>query len=97
MSISSEKELKEKVKISIKYLVNLKDKTGKSEEEVSFPGGTTLSDVAEWLKINYGISLPDPQIMTILNGRGWGQLPGKLSTELKDGDIICLFPPISGG
>jgi len=97
MDTVTDKKLKEKVKVKIKYLVSLKDRTGKSEEEVSFPIGSTLSDMEEWLNKNYGISLPDPLIMTILNGRGWTQLPEKLATELKGGDIISLFPPISGG
>jgi molybdopterin converting factor small subunit len=35
--------------------------------------------------------------MAILNGRGWEQLPLKLRTEIQDGDVICLFPPIAGG
>jgi len=85
------------VKIVIKYLVTVKSMTGHSNEEVSFPGGSKLQDVVDWLNKSYSISLPDPRIMAILNGKGWEQLPLKLSTELKQGDIICLFPPIAGG
>jgi len=56
-----------------------------------------LWDVAEWLNQRYALSLPDPQVMVTLNGRGWEQLPAKLSTEIREGDVICLFPPIAGG
>ena len=38
-----------------------------------------------------------PQVIAILNGRGWEQYPSKLSTEIKGGDIICLFPVVAGG
>lgn len=83
--------------IKIKYLAGIREKTGIQEENVSFPIGSTLHAVSEWLETRYGLSVPNPRLMAILNGRGWGQYPDKHSTELKEGDIICLFPPISGG
>lgn len=83
--------------IWIKYLVTLRDRTGKRQEQVSFPQESTLQDVAEWLKQQYAFSLPNPQIIAILNGKGWGQFPQKLATPIQDGDVVCLFPPISGG
>jgi MoaD family protein len=89
--------MKANVKIQIKYLAALRDRTGRRQEEVSFPPGATLQDVAEWLNQCYALSLPSPQAMATLNGRGWEQFPSKLSTEIKEGDIICLFPPIAGG
>ena len=85
------------VNIQIKYLVTLRERTGKRQEQVSFPQGSTLQNVAEWLNEQYALSLPDPQIMAILNGRGWEQYSQKWSTEIQEGDAICLFPPISGG
>ena len=84
-------------KVQIKYLAALRDRTGRKREEVSFPSGATLGDVAEWLNQHYALSLPNPQVMATLNGRGWEQFPLKLSTEIKEGDIISLFPPIAGG
>jgi MoaD family protein len=84
-------------KVQIKYLAALRDRTGRKRQEVSFPSGATLRDVAEWLNQHYALSLPNPQVMATLNGRGWEQFPLKLSTEIKEGDIISLFPPIAGG
>jgi MoaD family protein len=84
-------------KVQIKYLAALRDRTGRKREEVSFPSGTTLRDVAKWLNQHYALSLPNPQVMATLNGQGWEQFPLKLATEIKEGDIICLFPPIAGG
>jgi MoaD family protein len=86
-----------KVRAQIKYLSVLRDRTGRRQEEASFPVSATLRDVAEWLNEQYDLSLPNPQVMAILNGKGWEQLPLKLSTEIKEGDVICLFPPIAGG
>jgi molybdopterin converting factor small subunit len=85
------------VKIQIKYMVNLRERVGRQQEEVSFPPGSTLQDVAAWLNTRYDFALPHPRIMAILNGRGWDQLPSKWATQVQEGDIICLFPPISGG
>ncbi len=85
------------VKVLIKYLSTLRDRTGCREEEVSFPPGTTLQDVVTWLNERYGLSLPDPQVMATLNGKGWEQFPLKLSTPVKEGDVILLFSPIAGG
>lgn len=85
------------VKILLKYLVSLRDRIGRREEEVSFPAGSVLKDVADWLEKEYALKLPDQKIMAILNGKGWNQFPQKLLTEIKNGDKICLLPPISGG
>jgi MoaD family protein len=85
------------VKVRIKYLAALRDRTGCRQEEVSFPPGATLQDVVEWLNQRYALSLPNPQVMATLNGRGWEQFPSKLFTEIKEGAVICLFPPIAGG
>jgi molybdopterin converting factor small subunit len=87
----------DQVNIMIKYLAGIREKTGVQEERVSFPSRSTLNDVADWVLNRYGLTVPNPRLMAILNGRGWGQYPEKLSTELKEGDTICLFPPISGG
>jgi MoaD family protein len=89
--------MKANVKVQIKYLAVLRDRTGRRQEMVSFPPDATLQDVAGWLNQRYALSLPNPQVMATLNGRGWEQFPARLSTEIKEGDVICLFPPIAGG
>ena len=85
------------MRFTIKYLVSVRDKTGKREEELDFPEGAMLKDVCKWLLESYGLKLPDPALMSTLNGRGWNQCPEKLYTRLQDGDRICIFSPISGG
>jgi len=83
--------------IQIKYLVTLRDVTGKRQERVSLPPESTLRDVAAWLDERYAISLPAPQIIAMLNGTVWELYPQKWSTEIHEDDEICLFPPVSGG
>ena len=36
-------------------------------------------------------------IRILVNGRHYSQLPGKLNTQLHEGDDISLFPPLAGG
>lgn len=87
----------EYINIRFKYLSSIRDKTGRQGEEVRFSKGANLGDVETWLKARYSLSLQDPQIMLTLNGKGWNQHPHKLSTELTEGDMIFIFPVISGG
>ncbi len=84
-------------RIQIKYMVSLREQAGRREEEVDFPPGATLGDLVAWLRAERDVALPDPQIMTTLNGKGWEQFSQKLDTELKSGDVVCLFPLLSGG
>ncbi len=85
------------IDVFIKYFAIPRDQAEKSRESISFPLGSTLQDVADWLDSHYEFSLPDPQIMTLLNGRGWTQYPMQFATQIHDGDEICLFPLIGGG
>jgi len=93
----SDTDVKSRVRIRLKYLVSVRDKTGRGEEEAELPAGSTLGHLAEWLQTRYGLEVPSPHVMAVLNGRGWGQLPQKLDTPLKDGDAVSIFPPIAGG
>ena len=86
-----------RITVQVKYLVSLADKTGKRAEDVALEEDSTLEDFAGWLRREREIALPDPSILTVLNGKGWNQYPDKLHTRLNPGDTILLFPPISGG
>jgi molybdopterin converting factor small subunit len=83
--------------VKVKYMVTVREKTGRAEEDVLLERGSTLKDLADRLNTRYGLSLPNPRITAVLNGKGWEQYSEKLATELKDGDKILLFPPLSAG
>ena len=85
------------IAVGVKYLVSLADKVGCKKETVRLPKGAVLADLAAWLGNHHGLKVPDPSIIAVLNGRGWLQLPSKLETKLSNGDLVLLFPPISGG
>jgi len=87
----------ETVNVTIKYLVNFYEKTGKKLDEVTFPLGADLHSAAAWLKEQYGLIVPAKGVLNLLNGHGWNQYPEGMDKKLCDGDTIILMPSISGG
>jgi molybdopterin converting factor small subunit len=85
------------IKVRIRYLSAVREKTAKRQDELAVTAGTTLSWVSEWLKEEYGLEVPGPALMSTINGYGWSQVPGGLAAELHEGDEIALFPLLSGG
>ena len=85
------------LKVRVKYLSALRDTTHRRLDELDLPADSRLSDVAQWLARTYRLTVPGPQLLATLNGRGWPQLPDGPATLLADGDEIALFPLVSGG
>jgi molybdopterin converting factor small subunit len=87
----------EAVRVRIRYLSAVREKTGTRVDEMAFPAGSRLSAVSQWLASRYGLAVPGPALMTTINGYGWNQTANGLDTELHEGDEIALFPLLSGG
>jgi molybdopterin converting factor small subunit len=87
----------EKIEITIKYLVNFIDKTGKKLEKVAFEKGADLTAVSEWLLNTYKIQVPGEDVMCLLNGHSWNQYTEGANRELENGDVILIMPLIMGG
>jgi molybdopterin converting factor small subunit len=86
------------INVRIRYLSAIREKTGgRRQDDVSLPAGSTLASVADWLRNRYDITMPGPALMSTINGYGWNQVPGGLSSQLREGDEIALFPLLSGG
>jgi molybdopterin converting factor small subunit len=85
------------VTVRVRYLSAVRERTGTRADDLHLPPGSTLAAVADWLKLRYGIAMPDPSLMSTLNGYGWNQVPQGLATEMHDGDEVALFPLLSGG
>jgi len=84
-------------KVLIRYMVNLRERTGKRQEELTFSAGSTLQNVIDRLNDRYDLALPDGSTMIIVNGKGWKQLANGLQQKLAGGDRVSLFPPLLGG
>lgn len=90
------------MKVYVKYLLWLAQKAGTSEEVVEIPENITIANLLEKLaKTRQGVS---KVLEEVLQGRSEiivlhnSKTPSQgLSTILKDGDVVALMPPVSGG
>ncbi len=91
--------------IIAKFFANFREVTGKEQESVEGVG--SVSSLLDELVRRFGDKLAKqlyPQgtrellgtVNILVNGRGIRFLRG-LSTSLKDGDVVAIFPPVSGG
>jgi len=84
-------------RVLVKYLGTIRDKVEKGEEKYELVDGSTLCELAGKIEESHALSLLDQAVMVTLNGQGIRQLPNGLETSLKEGDVVLLFPPVSGG
>lgn len=95
------------MKISVRFFTNLREITGRREETLSFPDNedVTLDRVVRLLTDEYGKDFVDYVYDLKTHGiKGFLQflINGKnavdgLMTQLCDGDVLAILPPVGGG
>ena len=75
--------------ITVRYFASLKEKTGRSEDQVSFEDNTTVRDV--WFKANQNQPLPESVLAAV------NMQYVSLDETVQDGDEVAFFPPVTGG
>lgn len=80
------------MKVKIRYYAYFKEFTGKEEELLEVPEGVTLAEVRDYVKSLYDKFSRQEQVMAALNGSF-----KPLDAEVHEGDLVSLFPPVSGG
>jgi molybdopterin synthase sulfur carrier subunit len=83
--------------VRILYFAWIRERVGKSEEEVELPGSvTTVGDLMNWLKKRgegYAYAFDNPKVVrTAIN-----KVHVSPSTEIKDAHEIAFFPQMTGG
>ncbi len=88
------------VRITVRYFARYRSLVGKSEEELEIPEGATVRELIEVLKERHPVlkdevfaeedDLADVNVSR--NGRYV-----RFDEVLQDGDVVALFPPVSGG
>jgi molybdopterin synthase sulfur carrier subunit len=75
--------------IKVRYFASLKESVGRSEDNLTFAGFSTVNEV--WNRANPGRPLPD-NILAAVN-----MDYVELDSNVKDGDEVAFFPPVTGG
>lgn len=91
--------------ITVKFFASFREATGKEKEiiERAADVASLLEELTRRFGDKLGRLLYEPgtkklrdTVNILVNGRGINLLSG-LQTELRDGDVVAIFPPVSGG
>lgn len=95
------------MKISVRFFTSLREITGNREETLSFPQGekVTLDMVLRTLADKHGKDFVEYVydqkthevrgfLQFLINGKS---AASGLRTELDDGDVLAILPPVGGG
>jgi molybdopterin synthase sulfur carrier subunit len=97
------------VQVKVRFFTNLREIVDKREEILSFASEekVTVDLVLKTLAKKYGTpfkeyvytgntELPKGFLQFLINGKSTSALNGP-QTELKDGDVLAILPPVGGG
>ena len=97
------------MEIKVRFFTSLREIVNKREEALSFAIGekVTIAAILKALTKKYGTPFidyvydkktnhPKKFLQFLINGNSTSTLSG-LETELKDGDILAILPPVGGG
>ena len=75
--------------VHVKYFASLRDRLGRSGDQVPVVGTTTVADI--WATLWPEIALP-PNTLAAVNMEY-----ASLQQRVRDGDEVAFFPPVTGG
>jgi MoaD family protein len=97
------------LQVSIRFFTSLREIVGKKEENLKFSQGeiVTVDTVLKMLRQRYGKRFVEYVydrktgevkgfLQFLVNGKSAATLNG-LQTELEDGDVLAILPPVGGG
>ena len=95
------------IKVKVHTILTLQEVIGQRETELDLPQGTSLKGLLSHMVGAWGERLSErlfkegteklmPRVRVLVNGRDMEFVQG-LETVLQDGDVVHLFPPVSGG
>lgn len=94
------------MKVTVKFFTNLRELTGKGQEEMEVPSVITVEELLGHLSKKYGHQFTEyvydekgsvrSYLQFLINGRSITTLQG-FETRLKEGDKVAIIPPVGGG
>ena len=97
------------MQVSVRFFTSLRELTNKKEETLKLPEGekVTVEVVLKTLAQRYGNRFVEyvydrntgevrSFLQFLINGKGATTL-NALETELEDGDVLAILPPVGGG
>ena len=88
------------MRIKVRYFARFRSIVGTGEEELEAPNGITVRELIELLKerhpvLRTEVFAEDDDLVDVNVSRN-GRYVG-FDDVLQDGDVVALFPPVSGG
>ena len=94
------------MKVEVKFFTSLREITGKKADEIQLQNVITVEELLNLLSDKYGKKFREyiynkkgkvqDFLSFLVNGRNINVLQS-FDTELKQGDIIAIIPPVGGG
>ena len=75
--------------IKVKFFARIREEMGRADDQVEFRPGLKVSDV--WQTTSGGVAMPDSLLVAVNMEHVKGD------PELKEGDEVAFFPPVTGG
>lgn len=80
------------MQVKIRYFASLREKAGKSQEDLTLPSPMDLNAIYEMLSGRYGFSLSAGEVKYSVNNE---YVDGTYA--LKEHDVLVFIPPVAGG
>jgi len=95
------------INVKVRIFATFRDIVGIKETALQFPSNVTVRSLVQTLSNKYSQGKLEREVFDksgnvqkyvkiLVNGRDIDFLDGP-STQLKDGDIVAMFPPVGGG
>ena len=92
--------------VEVKFFTSLREITGKKVDKVQLQTAITVEELLILLSGRYGTEFREyiynkegnvqGFLSILVNGKNINALQG-FSTELKEGDVVAILPPVGGG
>jgi molybdopterin synthase sulfur carrier subunit len=103
--LTSEKKKTNSIKVIARFFGSFKQATQKRDIEISIPNGSTVAILLAKIIAKHpslqGLILDNnlqlgSWVVILINGRNMSIFEG-VDTQLNDGDVVAVFPPVAGG